>query len=374
MAFKSILTVYEGKNFETGLTVKANIFKNGVATTAVGVSAVALTEVDSTNAPGWYQLTVASASLVTLGFTSGDTFEARIDATNGGKSAPASYKEKITTNSVDDVATSLASLNTKVGTPAGASVSADIASIKSDTAAIKVDLESGSYSLQTINSAILALSNSSISNGVGFVLPVMLIPSSGSNTYRIPVTIMNNSGVSVDPDSNTVTVGLLNAAGTDRGSYLTGSAGGPPLTVAATRDSTGQYHVTVALPSTAVEEELLFSFTYTISSNPYVRYGQSQTVTDQAASGFALQSTLLDVQTDVDAIEATVNHVTYGNAAIEGLLTDASFGLAATKAVIDSNTTTLSDIEGGSFSSSTDSLHAISAFLSTNLYSGGRAV
>jgi hypothetical protein len=69
----------------------------------------------------------------------------------------------------------------------GASVSADIAAIKADTGAIKTDLETGSYSLQNILEAVQA-----IQNNAGFAVPVpaqLVIPSSGSTVYKVPVTV-----------------------------------------------------------------------------------------------------------------------------------------------------------------------------------------
>ena len=393
MALKPIELFYQAKNSGTGLTVKAQVYKNDVAV-AVGVSALTLAALDATNAPGFYKLIVSPSVLASLGFVAGDILEAEIDATDSGKSAPAGYKEKCTAVSTDDIEATLgtpagasvsadiAAIETKLGSPAGASVSADIAAVKSDTAAIKVDLESGSYSLQTILSNIQSLQNASIGNGVGFVLPLMIIPSTGSTSYKIPITIQNNDGALIDPNSNLVTVGLLDSSGADFGAYLVGHSGSP-ATVAATKDSTGQYHVMVAIPSTAVQSELVFSFAYTIGSNAMVRYGVSQLETDMSASGFALQSTLLSVQSTVNGIDAVVTDSGYGNAALKSELdlvktqtdkiSNGTYGLAAIETIVSSNAGALSDIEGTSFSSSTDSLHAISLFLSANVFFGGRA-
>lgn len=402
MAFNNqpVRILYQAKNATTGLTdVKGDFYLNGVAK-AVGGSALAFSELDSTNSPGLYELVIPAATLVTWGVSNAINstwvIEGYIDSAS--KPAPAPFRQEYSWNNIDDVnhqigspvgasiSADIAAVQTKLGTPAGASVSADVAAVKADTAAIKVDLESGSASLATILSNIQALANGSISNGVGYVLPNMLIPSAGSTSYRIPVTIMNNDGALIDPTSNLVTVGLLNAGGADRGSYLVGSSGSP-ATVAATRDSLGQYHVMVSIPNTAVEEDLIFSFAYTIGSNAMVRYGQTQLLTDIGAAGLAQQSTLLATQTTVNAIDAVVTDATFGNAAIQALLANGTYGLSAIQAMLANGTyglsalqsdiaavtTELNAMEGVGFVSGSDSLHAISSYLLGNVYFGGRA-
>ena len=372
MAFKPIESMYQAKNNATGLTdVKAQVFKNGTGV-AVGASAIVLTELDAVHAPGIYRLNVSSATLVTLGFASGDVFEAEIDSAT--KPAPAPFKVIVNSHDIDDNYTGIAAANTTLGTPAGASVSADVAAVKTDTAAIKVDLESGANSLNTILSSVQSLQNATMQSGVAYVLPNLLIPSTGSNTYKIPITIMDSTGASIDPTSNLVTVGVLNASGTDRGSYLTGSSG-TPATVAATRASMGQYYVMVSIPSTAIQEDLNFSIAYASGSKSYLRYGQSQTIVDANSSGFALQTTLLATQTTVNTIQTELTNGTYGLSAIESILANGTSGLAAIETSVSGVLSEItSNVEGASFSSSTDSLHAISSYMSSNLFSGGRAV
>lgn len=323
MAFKTLRIEYTAKNFSTGLTdVKAQVYFNGVAK-AVGGSALVLTEVDATNAPGLYELVVSGATLATWGAVDGQANYVTGEINSATRSAPAPFKELVVSKDAADVEVTL-------GSPAGASVSADIANILSN--------------IQQIQNGVIA-------NGVGYVLPNMLIPDTGSNTYKIPITVQNNDGALVDPVSQLVTVGILNAGGTDRGSYLTGSSGSP-ATVAATRDSLGQYHAIVVIPSSAVEEELLFSFAYTIGSNAMVRYGQAQLLSSIGTAGLAQQTTLLAVQSDVSTIKADVESVTTGLAVIAGQ------GAA---------------IEGAGFTPGTDDLHSIATYLNANLYSGGVA-
>lgn len=389
---RNVRIVYQSKNNTTGLTdVKGQIYFNQVAQ-AVGLSARLFTELDAVNAPGLYYLDIAAANLVTWGLVAGGTFtlEARVDSVT--LPAAAIYKQDITYNNVDDLMAALgapvgaslsadiAAIYARIGAPTGTSVSADIAGIRSDTSAIKTDLETGPYSLQNILASITALSNSSISNGVGFVLPIMLVPQTGINTYKIPITINDNKGALLDPASNSVTVGIKNVAGVDRGSYLVGETG-VPLTVQATRDSVGQYHVIVEIPSTAPQEEILISFSYTLGTNPMVRYGQTQTLNFDNGAGTALQSTLLAVQTKVNGTNSIVSDAGFGNAAIANLLNSGTFGLAALHAILTHATHGLpqikadtTDLKGTGFASARDSNKAISDFVRTNIYVGGRAV
>jgi hypothetical protein len=334
---KPVRILYQAKNNTTGLAdVKAQCYLNGVAK-AVGVGALALTEVDATNSPGLYELLIPAATLTTWGVVAGvnNTIEGYIDSAS--KSAKAPFREEVTIANLDDIDTA-------------------VAAVKADTAAIKVDLESGADSLATILSAVQA-----IQNNAGFSIPVpaqLVKPSAGSNTYRIPLTIYNEKNQLLDPDSNSIVVTLVNSAGTDRGSYMTGYLLG---SAPAVRDSLGQYHIDLAIPSTATEEELIFDFAYAIGGAATARKSSTVVTNNVQADGFALQSTLLAVQTTVNSTDAVVTSATYGNAAI--------------KTAVDAIQTDItSNVEGSGFIVGTDSLHAISAYMMANLFIGGRAV
>lgn len=388
---KSLRFLYQSKNNITALTdVKAQIYVNDVAK-AVGVSAISATanangskiqEVDATNAPGVYEVLLTAADLTAWGIAQGSysALEVRVDSAS--KSAPAIFRGEPTVANLDDI-------DLKLGAPAGASVSADIAAVKSDTAAIKVDLETGTSSLATILSAVQA-----IQNNAGFAIPVpatLIKPSTGSNTYRVPLSIYNSNNALVDPTTNTITVGMVNQSGADRGSYLTGSSG-TPATVVATRDSLGQYHVDLAIPSTAAQEELILSFAYSVGGIATSRRAVTEIISDVQADGFALQTTLIAVQTTgtdtntrVQDVQTKVNDPTSGLAAantLQGLiktqtdkLGDATIGLSAIKTAVNSTLTEITtNVEGAGFVVATDSLHAISAYITANIFSGGRAV
>jgi len=365
---KPIYFLYQSKNNTTGLAdVKAQIYFNGTAK-AVGASAIALTELDATNAPGIYQLVLTAANLTSWGVAAGQENAIEVVINSASKSAEAFAKVEATVANLDDIDTHLTSQDTA------------IASVKSDTAAIKTDLETGASSLATILTAVQA-----IQNNAGFSVPVpatLLKPASGSNSYRIPFTVYNEKNALLDPDSNTITVTLVNQAGADRSTYLTGASGG---SAPAVRDSAGQYHIDVAIPSTASQEELLFSFAYSIGGAATARKATTEIITDVQADGFALQTTLLDVQTKVTDIQTQVDSATYGLAAantLQGLIKtqtdkigDATIGLSAIKTAVNGVLTEVqSNVEGTGFITATDSLHAISAFLLANVYSGCRAV
>jgi len=368
MSFKPLPLSYQGKNNSTGLTIKAQAYLNGVAK-AVGVSALTLSELDSTNVPGIYIGSISAAQLVSWGAANGDTVRVEMDATNSGKSSPYPISFTVSSISTDD-------LDAHLGTQDTA-----IAAVKSDTAAIKSDLESGSADLANILAAVQA-----IQNNAGFAMPVpaqLIKPGSGSNTYRIPLTFYNSQNALIDPDGKSVIVSLVNQSGADRGSYLVGSAGSPG-TVAATWDSLGQLHVDVSIPSTASQEQLTASFAYAIGGAGTVRKSVTEIVSDVTADGFALQSTLTSVQSDVSAIKSDVENATSGVVAIKTELDavkiqtdkigDATIGLSAIKTAVNGVLAEAqNNIEGTGFNATTDSLHAIAAFLTANVYSGGRA-
>jgi hypothetical protein len=367
-AQKPIYFLYQSKNSTTGLAdVKAQVYFNGVAKAVAG-SAIALTELDSTNAPGIYQLFISAALLTTWGVTAGQENALEVVINSASKPAEAFAKSELTVANFDDIDTHLTTQDTA------------IAAVKSDTAAIKTDLETGASSLSTILTAVQA-----IQNNAGFAAPVpatLIKPSSGSNSYRLPLNIYNEKNGLVDPDSNAIVTTLVNQAGADRSSYLTGASGG---SAPAVRDSLGQYHIDLAVPSTAAQEELIFSFAYSISGAATARKTVTEIISDVQADGFALQTTLLDVQTRTTDVQTKVNDATYGLAAantLQGLIKtqtdkigDATIGLSAIKAAVVANGLEVtSNVEGSGFVSGTDSLHAISAYLQANLFQGGKAV
>jgi hypothetical protein len=365
---KQVRFLYQAKNLATGLAdVKAQIYVNGIAK-AVGASAIVGVEIDATNSPGFYEVVLSAANLTSWGVSSSqyNVIEAKVNSVTSP--APAGFRQELTIASADDLDTHLTTQDVA------------ISAVKTDTAAIKIDLESGASSLATILLAVQA-----IQNNAGFAVPIpsqLLKPASGSNSYRIPVSIYNEKNNLIDPDTNSIVVTLVNQAGADRGSYMTGYAAG---TAPMVKDSTGQYHIDLAIPSTANQEELIFSFAYAVGGLATARKAVTEIITDVQADGFALQLTLLDVQTRTTDIQTKVNDATSGLVAANVIqsaiktqtdkIGDATIGLSAIKTAVNSILTEVqSNVEGTGFATATDSLHALSQFLIANLYVGGKAI
>ena len=363
MSLKPVRFLYQAKSNQTGLTdVKAQIYLNG-APVAVLSSAIAATELDVTNSPGIYEILLTESNLATWGVVAGqeNTIEARIDSVS--KPAQAIAKASVFVSSTDDIEAHLVTQDTA------------IAAVKSDTAAIKADLETGPNSLANIYTALVA-----IQNNAGFAVPVpsqMLIPQSGTNQYQIPLTIYNEVNNLIDPDSQTITVGLVNQAGISRNSYLGSTT--------AVRDSLGQYHVNVNIAAAVAQEELIFTFSYSIGTKATARKGSTVTITDVVADGFALQSTLLAVQTTVNSNNSLLTDSGYGLQVTKGVIDliktqtdkigDATIGLSAIKTAVNGVQDDLTNnVKGSGFNASTDSLHSIGQYLIANIFSGGRAV
>ena len=328
---------YQAKNNTTGLTdVTANIWRNGASV----ATAVALTEQSSSLAPGVYVLALTAAMLT--GYGGAGQYEVVINSAS--KSAEAIASRYISVANTDDLDAHLTTQDTTLS-------------------AIKSDVEDSTNGLAAIKTAINAIATqvSSIQNNTSFEAYIpsggFVVPQSGSQVYRIPINIQNEHGSIADADSNSITVTLANVSGTDRGSLMTGySAGSAP----AVRDAAGKYHIDVTLtPSTALEE-LLFNFAYTISAAPYSKQRGVTILNNVQADGFALQSTLLSVQTTAGDTNTKITDV-------QTKVNDATIGLAALQALS-------SGIQGTGFVGSTDALHPLATFIYANLYSGGKAV
>ena len=407
MAFKPIVINYTSRNNQSGLAdVKGQIYVDGIPK-AIGASALSFTELDATNAAGVYILVISAALLSSYGVSNGQNVEVYINSAS--KSAPAQFKQIVSSISTDDLDSHLTSQD---------GVLTSIQTTGTDTntkvGAIKVDLESGPYNLSNLAASIAAVQSavSAIQNTTNFSASIpepITRPASGSNTFRLPIRIFNERGQMADADSNLINVAVSNQAGVDRGSILTGySAGLAP----AVRDSQGVYHIDMAIPSSQALEGLNFTFTYAVASVAFNQGRAGAVVSDVQADGFALQTTLLNVQTTVNDADALLNNATYGlsaantlHLAIQSLLQNGTYGLSALQSILSNGTyglsalqtilsngvyglqaantlqntistnvnsanANLSLIEGSGFATANDSLNAISA----RVYSGGRAI
>ena len=401
MALKTQYLYYTARNFKTGLTdVKAQLVDRNGSQVAVDEL---LTEVDATNAPGLYVLTVTPATLTTWG--GAGTYMAFINSDT--RKAPAVVKFIVTVNDNDDLALLITNVDTKIDT-----LQTSVNTLQTDVTSIKTTVEStnnvitdGTDGNANIRALVETAINgiSSIQNNTRFiaVIPSDLISlesGSGNNRYRVPIRLFDTEGNLEDPDTDQIQVSIQNETGTDRTNLITGFTSGP---VNADRDSAGVYRIDVDIPDNAALEQLIFVFAYVEGGKAQNHVRTSQVVKEAQATGLALQSTLLDVLTDtadmqprIQAIETLVNDPVVGLANIKALidvvdgvvdannaeLTNATYGLAALKTALDGKATQVSvdaittilntDVKGVGFNPLEDSLREISQ----RVFSGGTAV
>jgi hypothetical protein len=387
MALKTERVLYTAKNFDTSLTdVTANIRRNGSSV----ATAVALTHV----ANGVYQLVISPATL--SGYGGAGYYDFYINSAS--KSAPAVAARWIIANDEDDIEAHLAGIESKVDI-----IDTNIDSVKITVEDTNTKVNSGTYGLaalkaliDTVQSTVSNISNVTRQN---IAMPSQVVTDDTVPTrYRIPMRIYNNSGNLEDPDSNAISVSIQDESGNDRTSYIVGFVSGP---VNATRTGAGVYYVDIDIPANADLEQLNFFFSYLENTLPLSAVRTTSVVSNASISGFALQSTLLSVETDVNDIQAKVNSASFGLSALKDLidivdgnvdliktdttgilaeLANGTYGLGALKTALDLKasqasvtaiTTNLDDnVKGSGFSNATDSLTQISS----RVYFGGNAV
>ena len=203
--------------------------------------------------------------------------------------------------------TSLSSLISTIGTPAGASVSIDLASVKADTSglradyttarAAKIDNLDAAISTRATASAVAAIPTTpqlasvaltqynalsaavgSIQNNANFsgVVPSYMDEQYGSNIedYTFYASVFNSINSPVDPDSN-----ILNFTVKDNMNNILQAQ--TPMT----RVSTGQYTGVFTVTSAMLETDVVVFFDYAISSVNFEQVRTSKitsTATDSA--------------------------------------------------------------------------------------------
>ncbi len=132
----------------------------------------------------------------------------------------------------------------RLGAPAGASVSADVAA------------------------ALTAINNiNNLSALAVLISPNTLVrPSAGSIAYPFVFLVKDAEGHLLDVDTNTVTLAVVNAAGTDRSGNLSG----------VTHVGTGQYGFTYTVSSAHVDEGLRFSASGTVQTATRLAYANAE--------------------------------------------------------------------------------------------------
>lgn len=390
--------IYMARNATTGLTdVTAVVRRNGVEVLGTDTTPLPLVEVGS----GRYELVLSAAQLNSAG--GAGYFDFYINSAT--RNAPAITGFYITEANEDDLAAKQIVIEGKID-----SLQTDVTAIGSDLTSVKTTVEDtnaavrdANYGLEETKNVIDAIEQAigQIQNNTRFTttLPTeMVIPGTGSNTYRVWSALYDTTGNLEDPDSDTITVSLENDQGASRNDYLVGSVAGS--TVDMTKDSTGVYRIDLAIPDTAVEEQLIAKFAYDENTISLVQIRTSRLVAEINASGLALEATSQDIKTTVDTmgpqvadIQTKINDASFGLAAIRAaitavqttvdnnntLLSDGTFGLSAIKTALDTKASQASvdaldtkiddDVKGTGFDQNEDTLHQISG----RIFFGGDA-
>lgn len=221
------------------------------------------------------------------------------------------------------------------------------------------------------------------------VPPELLVPSSGTKTYRVRFSLRDfsaNPSVPADPDSDIVDLSAVDAAGgAISGLTLAGSPAGRM-----TRDAAGDYHVDVTVASTVVvETQVQWKASFTqggqadfaratsrfVDVDPQLARIEAQVDAIRATDVPAIQSNIDDVDADLAVHEAARASMQAALVAehdsTQALLTDSTSGLAALNTDLDAILASLG-VDGaitihqklGTFTS-TENLKAILGDLST---------
>lgn len=275
--------LYSAKNFQTGLSDVAALPYDpaGSVGSSIPLSEIASTGIyyadwDSTSlAYGTWSFVIDSTSRPAKAYT-------RIQVVDGDTLNDTVF-EKIDTM-LDSVITALTTIEGKV----------DV--IDGNVDDIEGEVKSSTYGLSAIKSVVDAINSavSGIQNNTQttVALPeVLVIPGTGTNTYKIYVNTYNNSGSMEDPDDqdpdNTkdayVSVSVQNQGGTDRSANLGGlSTSTFESKKWMTRVEQGRFSCTYAVANTHVVEELVFTFGY--EEGGTTEQSKSVTVADSAGS------------------------------------------------------------------------------------------
>lgn len=189
---------------------------------------------------------------------------------------------------------------TRLGAPAGASVSADIAA-----------------NLTAINN----LNNLSALANI-FGTSVLEIPDSGTTLYPFTLTIKNEKGQLVDVDSNTVTITAVNGAGTSRSGNLSATA----------HVATGRYTFTYGVTSAATEEGLRIDAAAAVSSDPRYAVCGASVVNDDSVT------TLLAIKAKTDNLPPSPAAEGSAMTLADGSIKGTTFDATGQQLLVDSST------------------------------------
>lgn len=280
----------------------------------------------------------------------------------------------------DNNAIAIAAVDSKIGAPAGTSVSADISDLAADvdaviTAVAAVDAKLGTATNGTVSADLAAILSAvgAINNSTRTVVPMLSefeIPPVGQTySYYIALNNFDGDGVPNDADAEPTVSVIDTATGASRSANLVDDAGAPTTTMI--RDSVGRYHIKYKVTdSHAVNEGLLFSFTLVEGGVTRVFDKVARTVEEISSTFTAADRVMLgSVQTDTDDIQSKIGSPVAGTVSADIATVRAELGALDAKvdAIPAAIVTVETDLESiknkdisGTYDQATDSLEAIS--------------
>ncbi len=225
-------------------------------------------------------------------------------------------------SSLTTIDANVTSIDGKIGTPTGSSVSSDIAAMQAD--------------IDALSTAVSGISNSTKNTWV--TSEEVIIPASGSISRRIFMNVFDSAGNMEDPDSSQIRVQVYTMAGTDVTTQFV--AGVEPIYM--TRDAVGQYRIDFVVESTDAEQPLVFKHTYSESALTVVRQGVVELVAAVNA----------DIGTRLDSIDAALTTIEGYTDTVETVLgtpegASLAADIAAIKDVVDTVNTNTDTVESG---------------------------
>ena len=214
-------------------------------------------------------------------------------------------------------ASAVAGLISTVGIPAGASVSADIASVKSDTSGLRTDYTTAraaklddldatissrasqssvnaipttpqlaATALTQYNALIAALGNVQNNTNFSGIVPQIMDQQFGSSTetYTFYVQIFNSAGAPADADGNIVSMEVSD----NQGNVLQPSLNMTPGT-------TGMYYATFTVTAAMLDADVVVNFAYQVSG---VQFYQIRTSKIEASSTDSANIAAIKAKTD----------------------------------------------------------------------------
>lgn len=299
--------------------------------------------------------------------------------------ANATYGLAALKTETDNIDTAVAAVNTKLGTPAGASVSADIAAVKLQTNNIEGDTQdiqtkigtpvNGSVSLDIaeVMAAVSGLQNdTTFSAYVPEQLERPIVQATPQPIeYLILVDHKDQLGNMEDFDAAPA-VAIENTEGTDRSSYLYNAAGSQTTTM--DHDGTGQYSLRIRVYENTTIENLMVTITALEATKTRIKRLPAR-VDESFSDHFntADRTTINTTKTNTDNLVTRLGTPTSGTVASHVEATEAAVGVVdgkvvAVKGVVDSIFLDTAAIKGAGFGAG-DSLKEISDAIS--VLSGG---